>query len=250
MKILVKFIARIAIILYALAATGIFFSIRGLVQSRRARRVAVFGLEREAAQQTRRHSLNTILLMLLLASAVYITTNIVAPNLEEEVAVVAPTATPIVFVTQEPTATQPLLLYPTITPTPGLGPAEATEAEAPSEEEEINACEIIGSNIQEPTPDQTVSGQVIVQGQANILDFAQYKFEIKGPGTGDQWVVVGTFTSPVPDGFLGTWDSTSLQPGSYVLRLVVSRQDGSYPTPCEVPINIIAGGAGGSETSP
>jgi hypothetical protein len=54
----------------------------------------------------------------------------------------------------------------------------------------------------------------------------------------------------VPDGFLGTWDSTSLQPGSYVLRLVVSRQDGSYPTPCEVSINIVAGGAGGSETSP
>lgn len=239
MSTLVVFITRIAIVLYALAATGTFFAIRGLVRARQARRNAVFGLEREAARQNQRRAVNTILFMAVLAGAVYIVSNIVAPNLEGEV--IEPTPTPVVFVTQQPTPTQALLLYPTITPTPGLAPAEAAEVEQPAEEQG-DGCEIIGTTITSPTPGQTVSGQVAVQGQANILDFAQYKFEIKGPGTGNQWVVIGTFTSPVAEGFLGTWDSTSLQPGNYSLRMVVSRQDGSFPTPCEIPIVIAASG--------
>jgi hypothetical protein len=89
---------------------------------------------------------------------------------------------------------------------------------------------------------------VSVEGQANILDFAQYKFEISGASTGGAWVVVGTFPSPVPEGYLGSWDSTSLQPGNYSLRLVVLRTNGTYPTPCEVPITII--GPGGESGAP
>ena len=93
-----------------------------------------------------------------------------------------------------------------------------------------------------PEPDQQVSGQVLVEGQANILDFSQYKFELNGPGTNGQWVVVGTFTVPVIEGILGSWDSTSLPPGSYRLRLVVLRSDGTFPTPCEIPIVVLGGG--------
>ncbi|HEC22347.1 MAG TPA: hypothetical protein ENI95_05455 [Chloroflexi bacterium] len=238
MRTLVQFVARIDVFVYALAAVGIFFAIRGLFQARRAMRVAVFGLEREAARRKRRGSLSMIIILLALAGAVYVTSNIVAPNIEGLAA--RPTETPpIVFVSPEPTATQPLLLYPTITPTIGLPPAEAGTEAPPEPAEVVNGCEIIGANITSPEPNQAVSGQVVVEGQANILGFAQYKFEIQGPGTGGDWVVVGTFTEPVNNGILGTWDSTSLMPGNYTLRLVVSRQDGTFPTPCEVPIVIV-----------
>jgi len=238
MSALLQFVGRIAPVLYAIAAVVIFLSLGGIVRAQRTRRTALFGLEREAAQQRRRQAVNTILFMLLMVTLIYTATEIALPNIQG--AVVEPTPTPFVFVTQEPTPTAVLLLYSTITPTPGLAPADI-----PEETEEggtpVNGCEIFGARITSPSSGQSVTGQVVVEGEANILNFAQYKFELKGTSTGGAWAVVGTFTTAVPEGFLGTWDSTSLVPGNYVLRLVVSRVDGTFPTPCEVPVVLIGG---------
>lgn len=236
METLVIFIARIAIILYILAAVGIFFSIRTLVQAQQARRLAIFGLEKEAARQQQRRAANTIIFLLLIAFMVYIISRVIEPNLQ--VGTIEPTPTPIVFVTAQPTPTRALVLYPTITPTSELAPADAGDSTPEPGASPVNGCEIFGATITDPQPGQTVSGQVAVSGSANILNFLLYKFELKGAATQNQWIVVGTFTSPVVEGFLGTFDSTSLPPGSYVLRLVVTDVDGRFPTPCEVPITI------------
>lgn len=241
MSTLIRFIANTSLILYALIAIGVLFAFRGLVQARAARRVAVFGLEREAAQERQRRSLSSLITLILLAGMVYVISTIVAPNLSEEIEV--PTPTPIVFVTPVPSPTQAILLFPTITPTVGLPPAEATAGPSPTPGEAVNGCDVLGATITNPVAGQVVSGQVVVEGQANILNFAQYKFEINGPATNGAWAVVGTFISPVPSGYLGTWDSTSLMPGNYTLRLVVIRQDGTYVTPCEVPV-VVAGPGG------
>lgn len=234
MSTLVQFLVKTEFVVYILAAIFIFFSIRGLVVASQIRRLAVFGLEREAAQQRASRSLATIVAMALLCGGVYIIAHIVAPNMNETS--VEPTPTPLVFVTQVPTPTEARLLYPTITPTPGLPPGAAAGTPSPSPAAVVNGCEIDGARITEPSPGQGVSGQVTVMGQTNILNFAQYKFEVKGPSTNGSWVVVGTFNVLVVDGFLGTWDSTSLIPGNYTLRLVISRLDGTFPTPCEIPI--------------
>ena len=244
MTTLIQFIARIEVVFYALIAVGVFFSIRVVVRSRRHRRIAIYALEREAASNAARGALRAIVALLLGAGVVYILVHIVDPNVnpvEEEVG----EPTPAVFVQQEPTPTTVLLLYPTITPTPPLAPAEA--GETAENAEEIDGCEILGSRITSPVPGTTVSGQVVVEGEVNILNFAQYKFEVRGPGTGDSWVVVGTFNTLVPSGFLGTWDSTSLQPGNYTMRLVSLRTDGTYITPCEVSVIIAGSGEGASE---
>ncbi|MBN1429020.1 MAG: hypothetical protein JXB07_11590 [Anaerolineae bacterium] len=247
MTTLVQFLIKTEAGLYVLAAIILIFSVRSLVVARQTQRNTVFGLEKEAARQRQRRSLGTILSLLLLSSGVYIITHIVAPNVSETP--IEPTPTPLVFVTQIPTPTEARLLYPTITATPGLPPAAVDSMPSPVAEVSSNGCEIAGATITVPTSGEFVSGQVVVEGQANILDFAQYKFEINGPTTNGNWVVVGTFTVPVIDGFLGTWDSTSLAPGNYTLRLVVIRTDGSFPTPCEVPV-MIAGSEGFVAPSP
>lgn len=244
MTTLVQFLVKTELVVYVLAAIFIFFSIRGLVMASQVRRLAVFGLEREAAQQRASRSLGTIVALILLSGGVYIIAHIVAPNMSGSTQ--EPTPTPLVFVTQVPTPTEAHLLYPTITPTPGLPPGAVAGTPSPPPATIVNGCEIVGARITEPTPGQAVSGQVTVRGQTNILDFAQYKFEIKGPSTNGAWVVVGTFNVLIVDGFLGTWDSTSLIPGNYTLRLVISRLDGSFPTPCEVPI--VVGNPGGVTT--
>jgi hypothetical protein len=236
MTTLLLFVARISIVLYALAAAGVFFAARGLIVAHRSRRTAVFGLEREAARLQRRRSASTIITLLLLSSVVYVIQSIIVPNLDLPTA--GPTPTPIVFVPTQVTGTPALLLYPTITPTAGLPPAQTGETPTPPPEAAANGCDIIGATITKPAPNDLVSGQVQVEGEVNVLNFGLYKFEVMGPSTNGTWVVVGTYLSAVPSGLLGVWDATSLIPGDYSLRLVVYRTDGSLITPCVVPITI------------
>lgn len=240
MRTLIRFIARIDLVLYALCATGIFFAIRQFVVANRSKHLAVYPLEHEAARSRQSRALSTIVSLTAVVAGTYILTNVVEPNLVEPPP--PPTPTPVVFLTQEPTPTPYQALFPTITPTVGLPPAEQEVAEAipplNADEETVAGCDILGARITSPVAGAAVSGQVSVEGEANILDFAQYKFEISGPATGEAWAVVGTYTLPVISGYLGSWDSTSLLPGSYTLRLVVLNIAGNYPTPCEVPIVI------------
>lgn len=244
MTTLLQFIARISVILYALAATGIFFAIRSLILARRLRRVAVFGLEREAATARFRRSLSVIITLALLAGAVYIVDNIVLPNTEPAATESQPDEGPVAVsvLTRTPSPTPSLLLFPTVTPTVGVPPAEVGDEGGEGTDtvptEVVEGCEIIGANITNPSPGDEVSGQVSVEGEVNVLNFSQYKFEIKGPATGDAWVVLGSYLQQVPNGLLGVWDSTSLQPGSYTFRLIVYREDGTFIPPCEVPITI------------
>jgi hypothetical protein len=238
MQVIVQFIARLSLILYILCAIGILLGVRAFVRGRHARHVAVFGLEREAAYNQQRRGVSAVLSLLVSAAAVYIISNIIAPNLGQPLAEPAPGP---MLVTEQVTATQPALLFPTVTPTIGV-PGQAT----PIAGEHINGCEILGSTIYSPQPGQTVSGQVQVEGEANILNFSKYKFEINGPSTGGAWVVVGTYSAPVASGILGAWDSTSLQPGTYQFRLVVVNTEGNFPTPCQV--SVIVGSPGASPT--
>jgi hypothetical protein len=237
MRTLIIFVSQTQNILYGLVVLGILLAVRGIILARQDRRVAVFALEKEAAKFKEQQAFSGLIGLMLAGSAIYIMANIVAPNMGE--ALQESTPTPIVFVTQSASETPALLLYPTITLTPGLPPASFAGTPTPPPGTPVNGCDIIGATISEPTAGQSVTGQVNVRGEANIIGFAQYKFELQGPSTNGAWIVVGTFTAPVASGFLGTWDSTSLAPGNYLLRLIILRPDGSYPTPCEVPIAIL-----------
>jgi len=231
---LVQLISRLSAILYIICGVGVFFSIRGLVIARREKGIAVFQLEREAALLRQRSSLTTMLLLTGLAAFTWINANILEPNLTDIEEIAEATPETDVFIEQPPTPTIALLLFPTITPT-----SQFADSDQPTRDPNINGCEIFGQTITFPEPGQGVSGQVPVEGTVNILGLAQYKFEVNGPATEGDWVVVATFTAATGvDGFLGNWDSTSLIPGDYTFRLVTLRSDGSYITPCEIPISI------------
>lgn len=233
MRTFVALIARIDIFLYVVFGITAVFAIRNFIQSRRGKAVSLFALEKESQKNRQMRSLRTLVLLLVGTITVYLISNIIYPNLVGEEIVVE--EEPLVFVEQAPTPTSFLLLYPTVTPTLGL------VGSAAEPDEIINGCEILGSTITSPAPNEIVSGQVRVEGESNILNFGMYKFEVSGVGTNGAWIVVGTYNTPVPLGTLGSWDSTSLMPGAYILRLVTIRSDGTYLTPCEVPITI--GGA-------
>lgn len=257
MDTLIGLIARFDVVFYFFSALGILVGLRGLSFSRRQRKVAAYGLEKEAARNLRRRSLNILGTMLVLVGAVYALTNIIVPGLDETQPLdvgldVTPGAPAPAQASSGPTRRP--LLFPTVTPTFGVvaqdggvvpTPAVTLDPSSPS-----LGCEIVGATISQPLPGEVVSGQVEVHGEANILNFAAYKFEVSGPTTGGAWATVGNFTVPVASGFLGNWDATSLEPGSYRFRLVLVNTSGNFLEPCVIPITIATSGIRPSEATP
>jgi hypothetical protein len=72
---------------------------------------------------------------------------------------------------------------------------------------------------------------VSIQGTANDPDgtFEQYTLDYRPVG-GAAWTLIATSTTPVSEGLLGTWDTTDLSQGYYVLRLTVTNTCGLTST--------------------
>ena len=82
--------------------------------------------------------------------------------------------------------------------------------------------------ITSPQSLSSVQGSVSITGSASHPQFQRYElYYTVEPG--ENWVFIGDAkTTPVANGLLGTWETTSLPDGNYSLRLRVVRQDGNY----------------------
>ncbi len=80
-----------------------------------------------------------------------------------------------------------------------------------------------------PIPGNVVSGNVQVVGSATHPDFLLYRLEYASdPNPGNIWLpLTGDVQSPVIDGLLGIWNTTTVQDGSYQLRLRVFLRNGA-----------------------
>jgi hypothetical protein len=96
--------------------------------------------------------------------------------------------------------------------------------------------------IDSPYPGEQVTGVVPVIGTVSFdpLTVQYYKLEI-GQGTSPTtWTTFGTtHSNNVQNGVLETLQADALTPGNYVIRLILVRNDGNYPTPYSVPITIV-----------
>lgn len=96
--------------------------------------------------------------------------------------------------------------------------------------------------ISSPEPGQQLSGLVSIMGTAMFESgqFQYYKLEIGTGRNPASWVTLGeTHSQPVQSGLLEELHAYALAPGDYVLRLVLVQNDGNYPPPFTVPIEII-----------
>lgn len=80
-----------------------------------------------------------------------------------------------------------------------------------------------------PVPGNIVAGNVQVLGAAIHPQFLQYQLEYgPDPNPGDLWYQVGGISqTPVNNGFLGVWNTTSVQDSVYQLRLRIYLRDGT-----------------------
>ena len=93
-----------------------------------------------------------------------------------------------------------------------------------------------------PAPGEDVSGVTQIMGTASFdpAEVQYYKIEIGSGESPATWTTLGTIhNEPVVNGVLEELHANALPPGAYVLRLIVVRNDGNYPTPFRVPIRVV-----------
>ena len=130
----------------------------------------------------------------------------------------------------------------------GTLPAAATLVSQPS------SCIPGQLEFTEPPPGSQVKGKVTLKGTVRVVNFGFYKYEFAQPGSPPNWMTIqaGDFqrcstdecinpaATDVPSDQLGEWDTSSLVPGDYLLRLVVTDNQGQTMPACEISIRVTA----------
>ena len=188
-------------------------------------RGTIFGMEREAAQARLNQAATMLVLVIIMAIAEFTLVSIVIPSM--------PGASPL------PTATLDLLATPTTTLAPEPGESEEGAPTAtPSELPAAEGCTPGQINFTRPFNGDQVTGMIRLQGTANIPNFGFYTYEIARPGE-TVWLPLQVGRQPVVNDVLGIWDTVALEPGDYMLRLVVTDNIGTALNPCAIQVRVV-----------
>ncbi|HVM72669.1 MAG TPA: hypothetical protein VMT91_12985 [Anaerolineales bacterium] len=226
MKVVLTFFVNLTPVIFALLALGLIFSLRRLARSLSEERTSVFGLEREIAQGHVRQAVAMLVVISVLALSEFALVVFLVPNVPGLVALPTPTMNPLIT----PTGTFPLEFMETLgVVTPG-GPTLTPSA---------TGCIPGQIDITAPKPGSSLQKSVQLMGSANIPNFGFFKYEFAPLGS-DAWVTILADNKVVQDGNLGSWDITTITPGDYQLRLVVSDNQGNNYPACVIPVRIIA----------
>jgi len=91
------------------------------------------------------------------------------------------------------------------------------------------AAQGVQAVITSPSMNAVVRGKVLIKGSAAHPNFWKYEIHIaQEPNPGNQWGVIGIHETQVVDGLLETWDTNTVQDGSYSLLLRVVDRTGNY----------------------
>ena len=87
------------------------------------------------------------------------------------------------------------------------------------------------ASITSPQAGETLRGQVQIQGQMDIPNFASaelaFTFDSSASDTAASWFPIQTFPQPIQNPELAVWDTTAVTDGDDALRLRIFLQDGT-----------------------
>ncbi len=83
------------------------------------------------------------------------------------------------------------------------------------------------ARIVSPSNEQSIRGNVTIQGTANSGQFVRYEIAYASEPDLAAWIVIGGDTRPVENGILAVWNTRPLPDGAYALRVQVINADGS-----------------------
>jgi hypothetical protein len=228
-----RFFKAYEIWIYGLLALGGLIYIRKFFIAWGDLRGSAFGLERESAQSRVNQSATMLFLLLAFAIAEFVLVSYVAPAVPGS----SPISTPTLDLLATATATLQEASEETGTPPPG----EETMLPSPSPPAPaaVNGCLPGQVNFTEPQEGTAVEGLVTLVGSANVENFGFYKYEVARPGE-TVWLTLQAGRDPVQEGELGQWDTSTLAPGEYMLRLVVTDNAGQSLEPCVIQVSVQA----------
>jgi hypothetical protein len=226
-----RFFRAYEIWIYGLLALGGLLYIRKFFIAWGDLRGAAFGLERESAQSRVNQSATMLFLLLVFAITEFVLVSYVAPAVPGAI----PISTPTLDLLATATATLPEVTEGSVTPPP----AEETAPPTAPVQANGNGCIPGQVNLTEPQDGTEVEGLVTLMGSANVENFGFYMYEVARPGE-TVWLTLQAGRDPVAEGELGQWDTSTLAPGEYMLRLVVSDNAGQILQPCEIRVNVRA----------
>ncbi|MBN1453066.1 MAG: hypothetical protein JW963_18775 [Anaerolineales bacterium] len=224
METVYRFLATYEGLIYILLALGGLFAFRWLWKSWRELHESVFGLEREFAMRRLSQALAVSLLILVMFFGELFLASFVVPSLPSADLLATPTMD-ILSQTEGALSGSPSILLT------ALPPAADTSS--------TSGCVPGQLIITSPEPGQDVRGTVTLVGTVDIPNFGFYKYEVSPQGA-EAWATVSAGREIVQNGDVGFWDTSTLTPGDYQLRLLVTDSQGqSYP-PCVISVRVSA----------
>jgi hypothetical protein len=229
MEEVLRFFRTYEIWIYLVLALAGLVYVRKFILAWDEMRAAAFGLERESAQRRLNQSASLLVLLLVMAIGLFTAVSFVAPTF--------PGSNPLLTPTLDLLATQTNTLAP------------ESQANVSAEMEEGGATltptiEILGEGctpgqvvITEPRDGTEISGVVIVKGTADMPNFGFYKYEVARPGE-TVWLTIQAGREIVQNGDLGQWDTRTLDSGDYMLRLVITDNQGESTEPCVIQVRV------------
>jgi len=224
MEAILRFFVLYAPLVYLLLAVGLLLVLHRLLRSLKEGHDSVFGLEREMAQRRTNQAVAVLVIILLMGLGELVLSSFLAPGLPASAVLTTPTLS--------------LLSVPTNTLSPELMATLGAETPMATPGTEASGCIPGQIMLTFPQPASEVSGQITLEGTADIPNFGWYKYEV-APMSSDLWSTIQAAHKVVQDGALGFWDTTALTPGDYLLRLVVTDNQGQALPPCVVPVRVV-----------
>jgi hypothetical protein len=189
-------------------------------------RAAAFGLEREKAQVELNSAAVWLLLCLLITAIEFYLVAFVVPTVAEANPIPTPTLNLLATPTQALSSTTNQTPSTTITPIGTVVPISN------------GACISDTVMITFPLDGSQVKGIITIEGSADIPNFGFYKYEIARPGDA-VWLSINAGRQRVQNDKLGDWDTRSLTPEEYLLRLVVIDNEGNQLEPCVIRVRVL-----------
>jgi hypothetical protein len=227
MEQVLQFFRTYEIWIYVLLGILMLWQFRKFALAWEELRGAFFGMEREAAQARVNSAATMVVLLIIMAVAEFTVVTFVAPTIPganplptSSLNLLATPTTTLPAVTQNPNET------PGVTPTPG----EVAAAEG---------CTVGQVNLISPVNGAHISGSITIEGSASLPNFGFYTLQIAYPGDAD-WVPIQVGQHAVVNAELGIWDTSTLNPGAYMLRLEVTDNVGNALPACAIQVTVEA----------
>jgi len=224
MASVLRFFVTYAPLIYLILALGLFLALRRLWLAQRETRLSVYGLERELSHRHMGQAIAALLIIGFLASAELILAIFLVP--------VLPAASVLSTPTINPLSTPTSLIGPDVLFLMTLTPGSTASPSA-------SGCIPGQIMITSPKPGDVIKGEVTLTGTADIPKIGYYKYEFSPRGT-ENWSTIKAAHQVVQDGELGSWDTSALVSGDYLLRLVVTDNQGQELPACVLPIRVVA----------